>query len=169
MLKINPRKKYVDRPRRQLLSFRTLPVKPLLLAVTVILAGLPLSASPAPDTVAPRLSVDNTVVTAGFYRLSWEAGIERVELQEATEPGFDNPATTYTGPDRATVISGKPNGTWFYRIRALHDKNAGPWSEPLTVTVAHHSLSRALLFLGLGVTVFIATVLMIVRGSDKTA
>jgi hypothetical protein len=156
MLKINLRKKCVDRPRRQLLSFRTLPFKPLLLTVMVTLAGLPLSVSPAPDTVAPRLSVDNTVVTAGFYRLSWEAG-------------FDNPATTYTGPDRATVISGKPNGSWFYRIRTLQDKNAGPWSEPLTVTVAHHSLTRALLFLALGVTVFIATVLMIVRGSEKTA
>ena len=169
MLKINLRKKCVDRPRRQLFSFRTLPFKPLLLTVMVTLAALPLSVSPAPDTVAPRLSVDNTVVTAGFYRLSWEAGIERVELQEATDPGFDNPATTYTGPDRATVISGKPNGSWFYRIRTLYDKSAGPWSEPLTVTVAHHSLTRALLFLALGVTVFIATVLMIVRGSEKTA
>jgi len=169
MLKINPRKKCVNRPRKQLLGFRILPVKHLLLTVMVALAGPPLSASPAPDAVAPRLSVDNSLATAGFYRLSWETGNERVELQEAIKPGFEHPATAYTGPDRATVISGKPSGTWFYRIRALDNQRVGPWSEPLTVTVAHHSLSRAFLFLGLGVMVFIATVLMIFRGSDKTA
>jgi hypothetical protein len=169
MSNINPRKKCLDRPCQQLPGIRTLSARYLLLTVMVTLAGLPLSASSAPDLVAPRLSVDNSVATAGFYSLSWETGIERVELQEASEPGFDNPLTAYTGPDRASVISGKPNGTWFYRIRALDDQRAGPWSEPLSVTVAHHSLARALLFLGLGLTVFIATVLMIVRGSDKTA
>lgn len=168
MLKIDPKKKCADRPRKHLLGFETLPIKHLLLAVMVVWAGLPLSASPAPDSVAPRLAVDNSVATAGFYRLSWETGNTQVELQEATEPGFNNPATAYRGPDRATVISGKPNGTWFYRLRALENRR-GPWSEPLTVTVAHHSLSRAFVFLGLGVTVFIATVLMVVRGSDKSA
>jgi hypothetical protein len=169
MLTINPRKRCLDRLRKQLPGFSALPVRPLLLKVMVILAAVPLSASSAPDIVAPRLTVDNTVATAGFYSLSWETGNAHVELQEANEPGFDHPATAYTGPDRATVISGKPSGTWYYRIRTLDNQRAGPWSEPLTVTVAHHSLSRALLFLGLGVTVFIATVLMIVRGSDKTA
>ncbi len=169
MLKITPRKQCVDRPRKQLHSFRMMPVKHLLLTAMVALVAPSLNASPADDAVAPRLSVDNSLATAGFYRLSWETGNERVELQEATEPGFVHPSMAYTGPDRATVISGKPSGTRFYRIRGLDNQRVGPWSEPLAVTVAHHSLSRALLFLGLGVTVFIATVLMIVRGSDKTA
>jgi hypothetical protein len=169
MLKINLRKKRVDRLRKQRLGFTTLAVRPLLLKVMVALAAVPLSVSLAAAVGAPRLSVDNNPATAGFYSLSWEGGNAQVELQEATEPGFDHPVTAYTGPDRATVVSGKPSGTWFYRIRALDNQRVGSWSEPLTVTVAHHSLPRALLFLGLGVTVFIATVLMIVRGSDKTA
>lgn len=139
----------------------------LLLTGMMALAGPLLSAPLAPDVAAPHLSVDNSPSTAGFYRLSWETGNEHVELQEATEPGFARPATAYTGPDRATVISGKPSGSWYYRIRALDGQRVGPWSEPLTVTVAHHSLSRAFLFLGLGVTVFIATVLMVVRGSGN--
>ena len=169
MLKINPRKQSVDRPRKQLFGFRIMPVRYLLLTGVVALAGPLLSAPLASDAATPQLSVDNSLSTAGFYRLSLEVGAERVELQEATEPGFASPATAYTGPDRATVISGKPSGTWFYRIRALDGLRVGPWSEPLTVTVAHHSLARAFLFLGLGITVFISTVLMVVRGSEKTS
>lgn len=159
----------MNRPYKQTLSGRIQSVRHFLLTLVLALAGPPLSASPAADAVVPRLSVDNSPATAGFYRLSWQTGEERVELQEATEPGFAHPATAYTGADRATVISGKPSGTWFYRIRALDGRHVGPWSEPLTVTVAHHSLARAFLFLGLGVTVFIATVLMIARGSDQSA
>jgi hypothetical protein len=169
MLKINPRKQCVGRPRKGLPGLGCIPVRHLLLTVMVALAGLPPGASFASEAIVPRLSVDNSLATAGFYRLSWEPGDERIELQEATEPGFIHPATAYTGPDRATVISGKPDGTWFYRIRALDSQGAGAWSAPLAVTVAHHSLARAFLFLGLGVTVFIATVLMIVRGPDRAA
>jgi len=134
------------------------------------LAGLPPSgAASAVERFTPRLSVDNALATAGFYSLSWNTGDAQVELQESAGPGFDRPVTIYTGPDQATVISGKPNGSWLYRIRVLDDQRAGPWSEALSVTVVHHSLARALLFLGLGLTVFIATALMIVRGSDKRA
>lgn len=154
---------------KKLLGIRTLPVKYLLLTVMLAFAGSPPDALAAADASPPRMSVDNSPASAGFYRLSWQTGNEHVELQEARTPGFDHPATVYTGPDRATVISGRPDGSWFYRIRSLDDQRAGPWSDPLRVTVAHHSLTRALLFLGLGVTVFIATVLMIVRGSDETA
>jgi hypothetical protein len=168
MLNTNRTEKCVDRPRKWLPGLRISPAGLLLLTVVLASAGPSLSASPAPDRGAPGLSVDNAVATAGFYSLGW-GGTAQVELQEAAGPDFDQPVTVYTGPDRATVISGKPNGTWFYRIRSLDDQRTGPWSEPLTVTVAHHSLTRAFLFLGLGVIVFIATVLMIVRGSDTRA
>jgi hypothetical protein len=167
MLNING--KCVDRPLKPLPGLRISPASVFLLTLMLTLFGLPLGASAVPDLGAPRLSVDNSVATAGFYSLSWETEAAQVELQEANGAGFVHPATTYTGPDRATVISGKPNGTWFYRIRTLDNQRTGPWSEPLTVTVAHHSLTRAFLFLGLGVIVFIATVLMIVRGSDTRA
>ena len=95
----------------------------------------------------------------------WETHAERVELQEATDSEFSDATTPYRGPDRATVISGKPNGTWYYRVRASDDAQAGPWSRAVSVTVDHHSLSRALMFLSLGVIVFVATATMIIRGS----
>ncbi|MGD2112935.1 MAG: fibronectin type III domain-containing protein [Gammaproteobacteria bacterium] len=136
----------------------------LLLAVACLLAAAPL------QTVhpAPRLDSDRDIAAAGFYRLAWETDAERIELQEATGPGFQKPLTLYTGPDRATVISGKPDGTWYYRVRAAGNPPGGPWSDPVAVTVAHHSLSRALLFLALGVGVFVAIVGVIVRAAGQT-
>jgi len=121
----------------------------------------------AQTAAAPRLSVDNQIATAGFFRLNWESDAEIFELQEASSPGFKETTTPYSGPDRATVISGKPDGTWHYRIRASVNGQPGSWSNPVAVTVAHHSLARALMFLVLGFIIFVAIVLTILR-SRKT-
>jgi hypothetical protein len=59
------------------------------------------------------------------------------------------------------MISGKSDGHWYYRIRS----GAGPWSEPLLVEVAHHSLARGLGFFALGLCLFIAITVMIIRGN----
>jgi hypothetical protein len=135
----------------------------ILATLLTLFATGPIHAEPS----APQLSSDYAIASAGFFRLSWKTDAEGVELQEATNPEFRNPDTPYIGPDRAAVISGKPNGTWYYRVRAVGNPQVGPWSEPVSVTVAHHSLSRALMFLSLGVIIFLAIVLMIVRGSGE--
>lgn len=118
-------------------------------------------------TPAPRLVTDVEVASAGFYQLSWETVAERVELQESTSPDFRDSVTSYSGADRAAVISGKPDGTWYYRVRELDTAQPGPWSEPVKVAVIHHSLTRALIFLCLGIFVFVAIVCVIVRGTGK--
>jgi hypothetical protein len=117
--------------------------------------------------MAPQLAVDSPTATAGFFRLSWGPGASEFELQEADGPGFERPTTLYRGPDTATVISGRPDGTWHYRVRAVTDTGAGSWSNPIAVTVDHHDLGRALTFLALGCGVFVATALTIVRGKDS--
>jgi hypothetical protein len=116
---------------------------------------------------APRLFVNNTIATAGFFRLHWETQAEQVELQVANSPEFETPTTAYIGPDRATVISGTPDGTLYYRVRAWDSQQPAPWSEPVMVEIRHHSLPRALMFLSLGVLVFLITVKMIIRGARK--
>jgi hypothetical protein len=121
----------------------------------------------APSGVAPQLSVDNPTATAGFYRLHWSGTAPVFELQEATGSGFDRPTTLYRGPDTATVISGKPDGTWYYRVRAATDAGSDAWSNALAVTVDHHDLGRALLFLALGFAVFIAIVVTVLRGKGR--
>ena len=137
-------------------------------ALATMLACLPSLATASAGDPAPRLSSDTEVASAGFYRLMWETHAERVELQEAADPEFRHATTPYRGPDRATVISGKPNGTWYYRVRAADGADPGAWSPAVTVTVAHHSLARALMFLSLGVIVFVATATMIIRGTRST-
>jgi hypothetical protein len=125
------------------------------------------TAAPARAMVpAPGLTTDTSRATAGFYRLSWTTSARRVELQEATDAGFQHPVTLYSGPDHAALLSGKPNGTWFYRVRAEDGNRPSPWSRAVRVTVAHHSLGRAMLFLALGVLVFLAIVLMILRARE---
>ena len=116
----------------------------------------------------PSLSSDTEIATAGFYRLSWQTdGITQVELQEADNPDFADASIDYQGPDDASVVSGKPNGTWYYRARVIGDQQAGPWSTAVKVTVAHHPLYRAFMFFGLGVVVFVATLLLVVRGAER--
>lgn len=119
------------------------------------------------QALPPELKSDTGTATAGFFRLSWETDAARVELQEAEDAGFQHPQTRYIGPDRATVISGKPDGDLYYRIRTRDEPAAGAWSETVHVTVAHHSLNRALMFFGLGVAVFLATLAVIVRGTGR--
>jgi len=111
-------------------------------------------------------AVYRRVATAGFYRLSWVTEAEQAELQEATDPAFHDPVTLYTGPDRASVLSGKPDGTRYYRVRGITNATPGRWSEPVRVTVEHHDLRRAFLFLALGFSVFVAILVTVVRGAS---
>jgi hypothetical protein len=120
------------------------------------------------QNLTPVLSSDSAIATAGYFRLSWETDATWVELQEAQESTFQIPHSLYAGPDQATLISGKPDGTWYYRVRGVNATKQGPWSEPVTVTVHHHSLVQALLFFALGLTVFVATLAMIIQGTRAT-
>jgi hypothetical protein len=118
--------------------------------------------------LAPRLLSDTQTATAGYFRLNWESADMNpvIELQQADNPGFADASFRYRGQDRASVISGMPDGAWYYRARVISDDKAGPWSETVAVKVAHHPLSRAWLFFGLGALVFAATVLLIIRGAE---
>lgn len=119
----------------------------------------------APSYDIPHLSVDNAVASAGFFRLVWHIANQQVELQESADPAFQNANIIYAGLDQATFVSGKADGVWYYRARTITDSANGQWSEPMAVTVSHHSLARAFMFLSLGVLVFLATLVIIIRGS----
>jgi hypothetical protein len=143
---------------------------PGLITAGLLLLCLLITAPVQAANHAPKLSSDHVVASAGFFRLSWQTEARRIELQEANNPNFDNAKTLYRGPDRNSVISGKANGQWFYRVRALDadkpDSQTAVWSDPVTVQVAHHDLSRALMFLSLGALVFIGIVVLILRGEE---
>ncbi|AEG01587.1 hypothetical protein [Methylomonas methanica] len=118
---------------------------------------------------APRLFSDTQTATAGYYRLNWEsADIDPVvELQQADNPAFTDADIRYRGHDGASVVSGMPDGEWYYRARSITGGKVSPWSDTIAVKVAHHPLSRAWLFFGLGTLVFAATLLLIIRGTEQ--
>jgi hypothetical protein len=111
--------------------------------------------------------------TAGFYTLSWNMYKDdevdnnfngQFELQEATDKSFTNTRTFKTGNDHSTVISGRENGEYYYRVRRLPVNASSVISNTLRVTVKHHPLSRALLFFGIGALVFISILYELFRG-----
>lgn len=115
---------------------------------------------------APQLSSDSEQSTAGYYQLKWE-GVEGSYylLQEASDPNFSQPNTLYEGPDTATLISGRSDGTYYYRIRYRDVTSDDFWSNIAQVEVTHHPLSRAFMFFTLGAIVFIATLIVVVIGN----
>lgn len=135
-----------------------------------LLTTLVCSAEAAPGA-SPKLAASTEVSTGGFYRLFWDwekNPIPMFELQESTSRDFKDARTIYLGRDQATVMSGRENGKFYYRVRA-HKKNGVPlpWSDAVFVKVDHHPLSRALSFFGAGALVFASTVGLIVTGSRR--
>lgn len=102
----------------------------------------------------------------GTVTLSWEKDPAiAVELQQADDESFSAPQTRYTGTDPGTVVSGLPEGTHWFRVRAA---DAEPWSAPLPVTVAFIPRGKLFLLLGIGGVVVVATIAMIVAGHFNT-
>ena len=118
-----------------------------------------------------KLTVSTSGSTDGSFNISWILPEnKRIELQQSKQesPGF---TTIYTGSDSATVITGMSDGNYLYRARLLNpdnqfpdDKQSSPWTDPLPVSVAHHSLDKAFGFFSVGAIVFIGTLLLIVFG-----
>lgn len=126
---------------------------------------------PAPAATSVLLESDTNLATAGYFRLSWETSDASSHLVEATDPKFIDHRVVYSGPDTARLISGKPDGDYFYRLEAVDDEIDGRpriLSNVLMVTVAHHKLERALLFFAVGAAVFLATLGLVLLG-NRTA
>jgi hypothetical protein len=137
-----------------------------LLTLSVLFVPL---ASAAGSLPPPLLKTDTPMATAGFYRLTWiwhGDGQPIFELQEAATPEFDHPRVLYDGADEASSLSGREDGSYYYRVRARSDGDpAGPWSDTVEVTVQHHPLWRAIAFFAGGAVVFLATFALIIGGT----
>ena len=121
-------------------------------------------ASTANNDIIPELTSNTDMATAGFFKLSWQGNLGPVEIQESRMPDFVVSHSLFPGGDNATVISGKPDGDWYYRARLLNDTSDNDWSDTQKVIVKHHSLERAVFFFLTGLLMFIATCLLVFRG-----
>ena len=117
-----------------------------------------------------ELVTDTELATAGYYRISWQAehSPNLYRLLESDNPRFNHNKVIYEGPDLATVLSGKPNGSYYYRVAILQDHTPVSVSNTVMVKVAHHSLTKAFLFFAIGALVFLATLLLILRGNRQS-
>lgn len=124
----------------------------------LLLAGSPVSAG-----AEVQLESDTDVATAGYYQLRWAQTAPGMRLVEAADAGFSDKDVIYAGADTARLVSGKPDGSYYYRLEA--DDGITPLSNTLLVTVQHHSLRRAWAFFAIGAAAFAATLGLIVYGS----
>ncbi len=127
---------------------------------------------PALTTAQPgtlSLTVSPELASAGFYRLSWEGSAHsHVELHESQHPEFHDYRVLYSGPDTASVQSGRADGVYYYRLSVpAQAPQDAQLSEIVAVTVQHHSLGRALSFFALGGVVFAALLGVIAFGTRQ--
>jgi hypothetical protein len=115
-----------------------------------------------------NLSSDTEIANAGYYQLSWDGTDGPYHLEESSTTDFSTYRTLYQGDDLATVISGKPDGVYYYRISLSNEQQIAD-SNVVKVTVAHHPLKTALLFFLAGAIVFVATFIMIIKGNRQQA
>jgi hypothetical protein len=91
---------------------------------------------PLPYT--PVLNAISNADSDGNYTVSWSAALlaNTYTLQEDDNASFSSPTTAY-GPGTATstAISGKPIGTYYYRVKATNSYGDSSWSNVESVTV----------------------------------
>lgn len=109
---------------------------------------------------------------SGYLKLSWDFEYHSdvtYEINQSKDSSFKHYKINYKGPDLAIFESGLPNGDYYYRVRANFKKDGGHsgWSQPLKVTVEHHSLKLALILFSIGFVVFASTVILILYGNMK--
>ncbi|MBW2536898.1 MAG: hypothetical protein JRI55_35765 [Deltaproteobacteria bacterium] len=107
----------------------------------------------------PTLECPAAPSDTGAYRLAWK-GDSQGKLFRLEENG----EVLYVGPQQATTVSGRAEGSYSYRVGMLEGKKVSSWSEPCTVVVSPPSLALALTLFGVGLFVFLATVFAVVRG-----
>jgi hypothetical protein len=143
------------------------------LVVLVVASGV--GAARAADGPPPT-SFDGPAVvstTEGHTTLAWSPRPDGAvhgsfQLEASDDPSFDDGKLRYEGPDRASFVSGLPEGTTWFRVRAVGDDGtAGPWSDAVRVDVAYPERGQVVRFLVLGSIVFLATVTAVIVGHRR--
>ncbi len=96
---------------------------------------------------APVITPIGNSTNADTYVVQWSAvpGAYSYELVQDTTATFSNPITRYAGSSTAYNITGQPEGTWYYRVRARHGALIGPWSTPVSTSVDPAPLSAPII------------------------
>lgn len=135
---------------------------------TALLLCLGLFTLTGPSLHAAGISLEGPETSdTGHFQLSWDSDdtdMVNFRLEQAAKEDFSDARVLYEGSDHASSMSGYLDGTYYFRVC---DESGTRCSETLTVTVQHHSLGQALVYLALGAAVFISTLVLIVGGHRR--
>lgn len=113
-------------------------------------------------------------IKTGYINLKWDTNITKAkdmtimyELEKSTKPTFKIPSQIYMGYDKGTFISGLPEGTHYFRVRAVKDKTEilTGWSKPIQVDVEYQSKTLTISLMISGGVIFLAIVLVVLVGN----
>ncbi|MCB1172717.1 MAG: hypothetical protein KDK39_04090 [Leptospiraceae bacterium] len=106
----------------------------------------------------------------GYFQLQWQANTAECEGQTLAlyqlQPGPQR--LIYKGSNTTLFISGQPAGQYVYQLYSEPGTAKQAVGQQLTVQVEHYPLWTAFSYFGIGLFVFIGTLLLIGRG-DRTA
>jgi hypothetical protein len=93
------------------------------------------SASNPPST--PTLHDPGTTDTDGSYTVSWSSvsGATSYTLEEDTSSSFGSPTVVHSGAGTSKDVSGKSDGTYYYRVKACNAEGCSGWSNVEDITV----------------------------------
>ena len=109
------------------------------------------------------LTTNTTLATEGYFVLSWSTDFDSVTLLQSNSSDFQNPFAREIPGSGEITITGLTDGDYHFRLQ----RDGGAVSNLLTVSVLHHSLTRALLFFLLGLALFITLVTTILIGTNR--
>lgn len=76
------------------------------------------------------------VSASGTYTLAWDLDEPaRSILEEARTPDFSDAVVVYAGDGTRLALYGRPNGTYYYRVRAVSGTQTSDWSDGLVIRI----------------------------------
>jgi hypothetical protein len=88
---------------------------------------------------SPTLNDPGTTDTDGNYTVSWSSvsGATSYTLEEDTSSSFSSPTVVHSGADTSKYITGKSNGTYYYRVNVCNACGCSGWSNVEYIVVSH--------------------------------
>jgi len=85
----------------------------------------------------PKLIDPGDFDTDGNYTILWcqDRGATKYILEEDIQSNFDAPITIYEGTEIEFYTQNRPNGTYYYRLKASNEYYESPWSNIVDITV----------------------------------
>lgn len=113
----------------------------------------------------PKIQCPAAPSDTGAYHISWE-GPEEGSFRLVERPSAESKDGTllYEGTEKASTITGREEGVYWYQVGLLVEEDSLLWSEPCQVRVEPPPLWLAAFLFSVGVLICLATVALIVRG-----